>query len=436
MRKIKAENKFTVSEELVDRIIDMHRGKVGTNVKEFKKEVIRRNEEFDKVAKAGNIEEAVKLRKETLDYVLDVDFKAIKSIMSDKPNQDDIRFKVARQKMILMNSIANKTIYEGNEVFDYLIRENNQTTEYGEIAEHIVFVEREGDKVEMATMCQTRLVFAAYIKYLINKEQPRTEKELETIEVIYRFLKGEEEDVTDMFEYVVADLEGLEVTEIANYGFTEGLFTEQLIYDTVAGASVAINTFSTKNPLLQHVRTARTQLREMFEKLNLSEDTFEDVVGEVLSLKDKIKDAASLQEHLNTSRMVTAVYNSKFRQNIMIAKGMNHKDRVSAQVLDTNVTYVEYGLLKVLDAIMYCVCEGKLNTKAVLACIIFNLITIRIKSDRDICRGTEILAKDMETLYCSDEWELLATKIMDYVKDFDVPDFDASVYDSAKVEVK
>ena len=239
-----------------------------------------------------------------------------------------------------------------------------------------------------------------------------------------------------MFEYVVADLEGLEVSEIASYGFEHGLFNEQLIYDTVAGASVAINTFSTKNPLLEHIRFAKTQLRDIFEKLNLSEDTFEDVVGEVLSLKDKIKDTASLQEHLNTSRMVTAVYNSKFRQNIMIAKGTNHKDKVSAQVLDLNVRYVEFGLAKVLDTIIYCICEGKLNAKAVLACIIFNLITIRIKSDRDICRGTEILAKDMETLYCADEWELLATKIMDYVKDFDVPDFDASVYEAEKVEVK
>lgn len=434
MRKIKGHSKIAIDGALVDRMVDMHRRRIGTDVAVFKETILKKNEEFAKIAEAGDAVKALELRNELTKYLLNVDLAVITSIMAENPSPNDILFKVARQKLTMLNSAEMKTIYEGVEIFEY-----NTPTEVteGDIVNFIMSAEREGDKVETYAMAQVRLIFKGYISHLINKEEPRTEKELETIEMIYRFLKGVEEVEGDVFDFVIGDLENIEVTECLQLGYNLGIFDEQLIVDTIAGASVAIQTFSKNNPLVEAVRTARTTLGELFENLDLEKDTFEDVVGETVSLRDKITDMASLKEHLNTARVISVVYDAKFRQNLLISKGYRAKDPVVSQALDLAVKYVSYGFAKVLDTIVHCVSPEGITDKGVLAAILFNLISVRIRSDRDICRGSEVLAKGMEVHYCSDEWCVLAEKIMEYVKDFNIPDFDATAFETfEEVEVK
>lgn len=428
MRKVKS-GKFGVSDELVDRIIDMHRRRVGIDVSEFKSKVFDMNKEFEKLAAGGKKEEALELRNKTIDLTVNTDMEAIKSIIATNPDTKEVTFKVAATKLMKICTLENKKFYEGVEIFDYsdIATREEEEMKVGEIAKYVAGLEHEGEKVSTYAMAHTRLMFKAYMQSIANVSAYTFAQE-EVIGDIYAFLKGETE-VEDKVAFINADLENVPVSITALYGFNNKLFDERVILDTVAGASAAINTFYKKNPLLVAVNEAKESMINMFESLDLNTDTFEDVTGEALLLRDKIKDAKSLKEHLNTARMISAVYDSKFKQNIVVSKAMK-LDVQTRQILDLNLQYVAYGLSKVLDGVLFCINDKGIDAKVILASILFNLISVRIRSDREICRGTEILAKDMEIGPMADVWWILTEKIIDYVKDFDVPDFDASEYEA------
>lgn len=425
-----------VTPQFVDLIMNTNRRKVGIDTKKFVEEIRIRNEKFDKVSKTDKTE-ALRLRRETIEYLIEKDLEAlafgVKNLPSDKTSQINTRLALAN-KLTDLYQLEVKSHIDTEEIFNTLHLNDRLQDKIdsgrGVTCEYLISLIQETKNVENYAVTQMmyaikgieadmRAKFKAFESGKIDEVYDMYKSAL-SIAYITLTLDEEDKPVEVMLDIISDKLKDIPLVKTIKFGLESGLLGPSDIVSSIKFAQVTVNTFAKNNPVLDAVYTARDTVAKHIQDLDITK--MEDVMFENTDYKSSIKTVEELDILLAQIKQVCITYSKALSTNIAVGKNINVHSPKEYQALQSTIICVEKGLQTVLNGIINYVNDDNatIGAKAVLAACIYNIFVCRLKSDRDVCRGSEIFMSEMEQEFMHDIWLELAIKIKDYVDGFEI----------------